>query len=117
MRKIYSYYMTQRPPQIGAMPKEGLLRIVYLNDEEMREWVDTLRAEAYARLEYDHELTQKEIKDYELIPDLYNLQMCRDSVLWLCEQLKNTNYMDVYERRRAQMMIKYLHLTISYSED
>ena len=53
----YSYYMTMRPAMPGAMPKDGL-----------REIVDDTKWGAYCRLDYDRELTKKEIIDYELRP-------------------------------------------------
>ena len=54
----YSYYMMMRPAMPGAMPKNGLREIV---DDDNR-WG------AYCRLDYDRELTTKEIIDYELRP-------------------------------------------------
>ena len=52
----YSYYMTMRPAMPGAMPKNGLREIV-----DDTKW-------GYCRLDYDRELTSKEIADYELRP-------------------------------------------------
>ena len=68
MRTIYSYYMTQRPPQIGAMPRNGLLDIVYLNADEERQFVQEIGRQAYAILHYGRELTEQEVSDYELTP-------------------------------------------------
>ena len=53
---MYSYYMVMRPAMPGAMPKAGLLEIV-----DDTKW-------GYCRLDYDRELTPKEISDYELRP-------------------------------------------------
>ena len=116
MRKVYSYYMTQRPPQIGAMPKEGLMRIVYINNDETRQWVETIQADAYARLEYDHELTQQQVNDYELIPEVYNVQMSRESILWIKQQLENADFVNEYESRKAFRLIRYLNSVLSMEE-
>ena len=113
MRKIYSYYMTQRPPQIGAMPKEGLLRIMYVSEDETKEWVELLQMDAYARLEYDHELTEKEVSDYELIPEIYKVRMCRGDVLWIVEQLEKIEYDYAYDGYKQKRMIEHLIKTIS----
>ena len=61
----YVYYMTQRPPMPGAMPKEGLIEI------EAREPWKRLPGvgRAYAKLIYDRRLTDKEIEDYELVEE------------------------------------------------
>lgn len=64
-----TYYMTQRPPMPGAMPKEGLLHWEMLDDDGNRVFCDKIGLEAYAKLEYSRELTEKEISDYELTPE------------------------------------------------
>ena len=64
-----TYYMTQRPPMLGAMPKEGLVRWEMLDDDGRRVFCDKIGLEAYAKLEYSRELTEKEISDYELVPE------------------------------------------------
>ena len=66
MRTVYSYYMTQRPPQIGAMPKNGLQDILFLDEDENAVYVPEIGHHAYAILRYQRELTDKEISDYEL---------------------------------------------------
>ena len=61
----YSYYMTQRPPAPGAMPKDGLELI----DEYPRpQYVPEIEHTAWAKLAYSKELTQREAQSYELIP-------------------------------------------------
>lgn len=88
MMKYYTYYMTQRPPMPGAMPKEGLRRIVYINQDETPGFVEEISMEAYARLEYDHELTRQQVDDYELVPAEYEVKIPRSVVFWICEQLE-----------------------------
>ena len=62
----YNYYMTMRPPMPGAQPTMGLVNIVDLGGE----YISHIEHRAYARLEYNRPLTEKEIDDYELVPDL-----------------------------------------------
>lgn len=63
------YYMTQRPPMIGAMPKEGLVDWVAFDDDGRRVFCEKIGCEAYAKLNYSRELTEQEVNDYELIPE------------------------------------------------
>ena len=63
------YYMTQRPPMIGAMPKEGLVEWVAFDDDGGKVFCEKIGMEAYAKLTYSRELTEQEISDYELIPE------------------------------------------------
>ena len=67
MRKLYKYYMTQRPPAPGALPGYGLFIIRYLNTEENRQFVPEINREAYAVLLYERKLTEQEMKEYELV--------------------------------------------------
>lgn len=62
------YYMTQRPPMPGAMPRSGLVEI---EEFDGRVYCKEIMREAYARLTYDRELTKQEIYDYELTPEHY----------------------------------------------
>jgi hypothetical protein len=66
MAMEYRYYMTQRPPMPGALPKAGLQGIIENDpDKPYRE----ARCRVYAVLVYSRELTEKEISDYELVKE------------------------------------------------
>lgn len=85
MKKMYSYYMTQRPPMPGAMPTEGF---EFIDENTQLRFINEIGHDAYARLTYNRELTDKEIKDYELIPLFYDVQLTRTEILRIMELLK-----------------------------
>ena len=85
MKKMYSYYMTQRPPMPGAMPTEGL---EFIDENTQLRFINEIGREAYARLTYNRELTDKEITDYELVPLFYDVQLTRTEILRIMELLK-----------------------------
>lgn len=60
----YWYYITQRPPAPGAMPKRGLIKFF---EYERRLFVPAIGRNAYGSLVYDRPLTAEEIDDYELV--------------------------------------------------
>ena len=59
----YRYYLTQRPPMPGAVPES--YTVTATEDFGMKKLVPMI-GEAYGWVEYDHPLTQKQVKDYEL---------------------------------------------------
>ena len=61
---MYRYFMTQRPPCPGAQPRRGLVNISELDPDSDTPGI----GRAYALLEYDRELTEAEVRDYELTP-------------------------------------------------
>lgn len=61
---MYSYYMTQRPPCPGAQPRNGLVNVHELDPDSDTPGI----GRAYAMLEYDRELTEDEVRNYELTP-------------------------------------------------
>lgn len=63
---LYRYYMTQRPPMPGAMPQKDLFLI---EDLDQRDVIPYLGKGAYAMIAYTRPLTDKEIKEYELVPE------------------------------------------------
>ena len=63
MEKGYVYYMTQRPPSPGAMPRKGL---VDMKDFGTKILVPILNIEAWGKIIYDRPLTDDEIWNYEL---------------------------------------------------
>jgi len=69
------YYMTQRPPMLGAMPKEGLVRWVAFDDDGGKVFCEKIGMDAYAKLTYSRELTEQEISDYELVPEYRTVRL------------------------------------------
>lgn len=61
----HAYYMIQRPFSPGSQPKHGL---VEAEDFGGRKHVKEIGREAWSRIVYDRELTEKEIEQYELVP-------------------------------------------------
>ena len=57
------YYLTQRPPMPGAIPRGAIAVAEY----DGREFVREINRAAYGWAEYDHPLTKREIEDYELV--------------------------------------------------
>ena len=61
----YHYFMTQRPPMPGAMPRKGLKEIIAYDPDD---YIPEICHVIYAELVYDRELTKEEVSDYELMP-------------------------------------------------
>jgi len=59
------YYSRMRPVAPGSYPREGVTNI---HNFDYREFVEEINSEAWGYIEYDRELTEKEIADYELTP-------------------------------------------------
>lgn len=59
------YYLTQRPPQIGAYPK-GAKKVVALGE---RRRVDGCARSVWGWVEFEEPLTPKQVDDYELIEE------------------------------------------------
>ena len=64
----YRYYLTQRSPMPGAVPDGYTVKAA--EDFGKKRNVPMI-GEAYGWVEYDHPLTQKQIKDYELTMEVY----------------------------------------------
>lgn len=59
----YTYYITQRPYDIGCQPQEGLIAV---ESFDLKTYIDAIGRAAWSRLTYDRELTDDEIETYEL---------------------------------------------------
>ena len=59
------YYSTQRPLMPGCCPRAGVQEVVNFDDKK---FCDEIGCEAWGFVEYNRELTQDEIDDYELVP-------------------------------------------------
>ena len=58
----YSYYLTQRPAGPGCQPRKGLLDIEDLDNR----FVPEIGRTAWSKVTYDRQLTDEEIRNYEL---------------------------------------------------
>lgn len=65
-KKTHRYYTTQRPASPGAVPKDGLVETVWFQFKTHVVEIDKM---AWGYVEYDRELSDKEVEDYELTPD------------------------------------------------
>ena len=80
MDKTYTYFMTQRPPMPGAMPKNGLSDI---HEYDGQDYISEIGRKAYARLEYNRKLSDQEVRDYELVPLTYEIELTREEASFL----------------------------------
>lgn len=62
MRK---YYSVMRPVSIGTFPREGVEEIVNFDN---RTYCPEINREAWGYIEYNRELSEEEVAEYELIP-------------------------------------------------
>ncbi len=60
------YYLTERPPMIGAMPKNGLKQVTDFGKKIVLPFGNNNVLACYGCVEYDRELTESEINNYEL---------------------------------------------------
>ena len=81
----YSYYMTQRPPMPGAMPKDGL---DYIDEYERPQFIPEIEHTAWAKLVYNRELTKKETQNYELTPETITCQMTPRTIHLIIDALE-----------------------------
>lgn len=65
--KVYRYYCQYRPPMPGAIPRDGL---VHIGEYDYKQSFNGIGAWGFA--EYDRELSEEEINDYELAPSPNN---------------------------------------------
>lgn len=62
---LYTYYLTNRPPDIGTYPNNG--NIASMEAFSHREYVQSIERYAWGWVSYTEPLTDKEVKDYELV--------------------------------------------------
>ena len=65
---MYRYYSTERPVSLGTYPKIMQNRPVNIENFEIKTYVPEIKREAYGYLEYECELTDKQVSAYELCP-------------------------------------------------
>lgn len=62
---VYRYYSTQRPVQIGGYPASENVTLIH-NFEDPK-YCEEIGRPAWGYIEYDRLLSEKEIKNYELV--------------------------------------------------
>lgn len=67
VNQTFRYYCPARPPMPGAVPR-GATRVEYSDDEYMIDEQGHTR-KAWGFVEYDRQLSDKEVDDYELDPE------------------------------------------------
>lgn len=60
---MYTYYIIERPISIGTQPSG----FDHFDDYDKRTYIPEIGRKAWGKLYYTRELTEKEIKDYELV--------------------------------------------------
>ena len=65
----YKYWSTQRPVAPGTFPKPNGNKVTFIHNFNKRRFWGPIEREAWGWIEYEKELTEKEWKDYELIPE------------------------------------------------
>lgn len=63
----HKYYSVMRPVSIGTFPDNGT--ILGIVNFDRREMVEAIGREAWGYINYSKPLTEKQISDYELIPE------------------------------------------------
>lgn len=104
-KPTYTYYLTQRPPQIGAMPRKGLLEI---EDFDYRQYAPKICMDAWGKVIYDRELTPKEIYDYELTPEMYSVRLTKADIVHIFDLIEGRKLTDV---ERASVVNKLLEVS------
>jgi len=74
---IYTYYLTQRPFGPGTFPKDGLVEGF---NYECKEFIPQIGMKAWASVSYSRQLSEKEVMDYELVPESYSIQISRAQI-------------------------------------
>lgn len=59
------YYSVMRPVSLGTAPKSGMMDFINY-DDRMEIWTNDGVIWAWAELYYNRELTEQEMKDYEI---------------------------------------------------
>lgn len=63
-KQLYRYYCPMRPPMLGAIPKSGLVSVHCF---DMREFTEAAGREVWGWAEYNRELSENDVYNYELI--------------------------------------------------
>ena len=63
-KKLYRYYCPMRPPMLGAIPKDGLVKAIDFGE---RTNILPLNIKAWGEVIYNRRLSEKEVYNYELV--------------------------------------------------
>lgn len=71
-KQVYRYYTTQRPPVPGAIPtvSSDNIKLVNIESYTSRRFVESINRMAWGYVGYSAPLTDEQIKDYELVPEV-----------------------------------------------
>lgn len=73
----FNYFMRLRPPAPGAMPNHGLIEI---DEYDRRIEIPEICGMAWAKLTYNRKLAPKEIYDYDLVPEFYDVRLTKSDI-------------------------------------
>lgn len=62
---MYTYYLTQRPADIGTFPKDNVIMVECF---DFKKHCDEIGRAAWAKVAYAEPLSDKQVSDYELTP-------------------------------------------------
>lgn len=63
----YRYYSTQRPVAPGTFPKPQGNKIIEVKNFDSKRYVDSIETDAWGYIDYEQELTERDVKNYELV--------------------------------------------------
>lgn len=67
--KSYRYYSTQRPISMGTYPTKDHSENIFIENYDVKTYVESIGREAWGELRYNTPLSAKELSDYELVAD------------------------------------------------
>lgn len=65
----YKYWSTQRPVAPGTFPKRNGNKVVFIHNFDKRRFWGPIGRQAWGWIEYERELSEKDWRDYELVPE------------------------------------------------
>ena len=96
----YRYWTMQRPPMLGAIPKDGLIETYAF--PERQKVMELGGREAWGYALYDRELSEKELSDYEMAAEtarLYAVRVGTDGDIRVVEKPEDCEMLDfMYEQ-------------------
>lgn len=78
------YYSTQRPISLGTYPRRG--DVVSMQNFDNRTYCDAIGMNAWGYIEYSGTLSEKEMKEYELVPEKSALAEAKELINDFCKR-------------------------------
>lgn len=78
------YYSTQRPISLGTYPRRA--DVVSVQNFNTRTYCDVIGKEAWGYIEYSGSLSEKEMKEYELVPEKTSLAEAEELINDFCKR-------------------------------